>query len=252
MRDLRLILVEAAHGQITGLTFLSGPVDYKVDVTGSTNVIAGSGPGNLTYTVTVTNNGPSNSADVLINNTPTPLTGVTLDSGTPSQGTFDAATGRWLTGSLAIGGSAALTLTFTVGSSAPEGANVMGVTSAAAAGNAINTADDSATATTTIDRNADLKVTVLGAPQTVVAGSGAGNLVYTVMLTNKGPSDASGIQVTNTQTLPAGVTLVSGTPDVGTFAKPATLDCGAVSSKVRDAAGRSGSDSSWRARRCTN
>ena len=79
----------------------------------------------------------------------------------------------------------------------------------------VNTGDDRGPQSTSVVRSVDLTVTVTDAPHTVVVGSGAGNLVYTASVKNNGPSDASGIQLTNTQTLPAGVTLLSSNVTAG-------------------------------------
>ncbi|MCK5585231.1 DUF11 domain-containing protein, partial [Candidatus Bipolaricaulota bacterium] len=62
----------------------------------------------LTYTVTVTNNGPSNATGVVV--TDILPAEVSYFSGTPSQGTFSSGTGVWTVGSLADGASATLTL----------------------------------------------------------------------------------------------------------------------------------------------
>ena len=48
----------------------------------------------------------------------------------------------------------------------------------------------------------------------------AGNISYTVVVTNLGPSDASNVTVTDT--LPAGVTFVSVTPSNGAGPAPTT------------------------------
>src|SRR5207237_159457 len=83
----------------------------------------------------------------------------------------------------------------------------------------INT-NDTSTATTTISQTVDLQVTVAESVDPVSAGSGAGNLTYTVTVKNNGPSDASGIAVSNTLTLPSGVTVNSITPSQGSFSDP--------------------------------
>ena len=72
------------------------------------------------------------------------------------------------------------------------------------------TANNSATASTTVQARADLSITKGDSPDPVTAGQ---NLTYTVKVTNSGPSTASAVTVTDT--LPAGVTFVSATPPVG-------------------------------------
>jgi len=65
--------------------------------------------------------------------------------------------------------------------------------------------------------SADMAMTATDAPDPVVAGSGDGNLVHVLTLTNNGPDDATGSQATIVPVLPAGVTPVSAIPDIGTF-----------------------------------
>ena len=51
----------------------------------------------------------------------------------------------------------------------------------------------------------------------VIAGSGIGNLVHTVTVTNNGPGYATGLSVSEAVTLPAGVSIDSITPSAGTY-----------------------------------
>ena len=137
-------------------------VDLRVGLTGVPNpVTAGSGAKNLVYTVTVTNNGPSDSAAVSLNESVTiPSTGVTINSVQPSGGSFiasgNAASGVWNVGALASGASATLTVTFTVGGSSPLGAGVItgtaGVSGVAANETLVNPGDDRASTSTTVVR----------------------------------------------------------------------------------------------------
>ena len=76
-----------------------------------------------------------------------------------------------------------------------------------------NPADNLATAATTVDGQADLRITKSGTPDPVVAGE---NVTYTVIVTNDGPSDATNVNVTDT--LPVRVTLVSAVPSSGSCA----------------------------------
>ena len=181
-------------------------------------VTAGSGAGNLTYIVTVTNNGPSDASGVMLSNAQVLPAGVTLNSVAASAGTsFSGGTGVWTVGTLPLGASATLTLTNTVMSSAANGAAVSNTATVTAANEPlINTGDDTATRTTAIVRSVDLTVTVADAPHVVTAGSGIGNLLYTVTLRNLGPSDATGVQIINAQVLPASVMFVSTSANAGT------------------------------------
>ncbi len=67
---------------------------------------------NITYTITITNNGPSDAGDVKVeDNLPSELLYI---SSNPSQGTYDFNTGNWDVGSLSNGSSATLTITVKV------------------------------------------------------------------------------------------------------------------------------------------
>src|SRR6185436_15097675 len=150
---------------------------------------------NLVYTVTVTNNGPSNAASVSVADV------------TPAGLTFVSNTGACTTaypcalGTIAPGAPAVITTTMTVsaGFAGASASNTATVTSAADA----DASNNSATATTTIAHSADLAIAMAG-PASGVAGS---NLVYTISITNNGPSDAAGVSVADAT--PAGLTFVS-------------------------------------------
>jgi uncharacterized repeat protein (TIGR01451 family) len=115
-----------------------------------------------------------------------------------------------------------LTVTLTVGASAATGADVVaGSAEITAAGGALdNPGDDSDADTTSVARWVDLQVSVVDTPDPVFAGSAAGNLIYTVTLTNAGPSDASGIEITLGSTLPAAVTIDDTSPSAGSYTAP--------------------------------
>ena len=66
----------------------------------------------ITYSVSVTNNGPANATVVQIAD-PLPA-GVTYVSDTPTQGSYDSFTGNWFVGSLAVSATATLTIQATV------------------------------------------------------------------------------------------------------------------------------------------
>src|SRR6185436_15811596 len=68
-------------------------------------------------------------------------------------------------------------------------------------------ANNSVTATVEVTASADLQITKTG-PASVVPGT---NVVYTITVTNTGPSDAASVVVTDAT--PAGLTFVSNTGD---------------------------------------
>ena len=85
-------------------------------------------------------------------------------------------------------------------------------TATVAGGGEVNTTNDSASDATTVTSQADVAVTKAASSGMVAVGS---NVTFTVTATNNGPSDASGVQVTDQ--LPAGLTYVSSTPSAGTY-----------------------------------
>src|SRR5205807_1881837 len=127
---------------------VSRNVDLQVTNTDAPDpVTAGSASGNLVYTVTVKNNGPSDATSVQLTNSNTLPTGVRLVGGSTATGTFTNGTGVWAVGNLAAGATAALTVTYTVNHTAAAGSNTISDTAAvtghAANETLINTSDDS-------------------------------------------------------------------------------------------------------------
>ena len=162
-------------------------------------VAAGS---NLSYTLTVANAGPLDATGVTVTDTlPAGETLVSSSPGSPtcieSSGTLSCALGTLTSGTtatievqLAVDPSTRGSLTNTV----------------SVAGNETDPdpANDTSTATTSVTGEADLSVVKSDSPDPVVAGT---NLSYTLTVANAGPSDATGVALTDT--LPAGVTFVS-------------------------------------------
>jgi uncharacterized repeat protein (TIGR01451 family) len=74
---------------------------------------------NVTFTVTVANKGPSTATDVVVVDPLPP--GLIFVSATPSQGTYDPASGLWMVGTLAPGASATLQVTAMVATVGPIG-----------------------------------------------------------------------------------------------------------------------------------
>ncbi|WP_417749945.1 SdrD B-like domain-containing protein [Rosistilla oblonga] len=164
--------------------------------------------GTLEYVITVTNNGPSLATNVVVNDT-LPA-GLTLSSATASQGSVsnvgNAITG--LLGSLASGASATITLSTDVASSAAG--TITNTATVTSDGTETNTANNTATEQTVIGRTVDLAVTKQDSVDPVVPGN---QMTYTLVVTNNGPSDASGVILTDT--LPAGLTLAGNTTTQG-------------------------------------
>ncbi len=184
-------------------------VDLGVTITESADpVLAGSGTGNLVYTVTVTNHGTAGATGVVLDGVPTRPTGVTVDGLVVSAGTRSGRT--WTLGSLAAGASETFTATMTVDASAAGGTDVVGLMMAVTSLDQTDAhaANDAASVATSIQvTGIDLGVTITESADPVQAGSGAGNLVYTVTVTNHGTDEAIDVVLDGVPTRPAGVTV---------------------------------------------
>jgi uncharacterized repeat protein (TIGR01451 family) len=196
----------------TTVTQLTTQVDLAITKTVSASRIdAGK---QLTYTLTTKNNGPSNATGVKISDL-LPL-GVTYTSA-GGQGTVSAASGVVTVnlGNLAAGVTAVTTLVVNVGATATGTL----VNSATVSGDQTETdlTNNKASATTTINvpiipegtPDVDLKITKSASPSPVALGS---NLTYTLLIQNL-PTGSLAHNVVVTDTLPAGVTVLSASPN---------------------------------------
>ncbi|MBL7187982.1 MAG: tandem-95 repeat protein [Phycisphaerae bacterium] len=133
-------------------------VDLVVSKTDTPDpVTAGSGPGNLTHTVTVTNAGPSDASGVTLSETVSLPAGASIvsitPSGTTSYAPAAASPGTWTVGNLASGASETLTVVMTVDAGTADGAVVSDTATVTSVNETlINTGDDSATENTTVQR----------------------------------------------------------------------------------------------------
>jgi len=158
---------------------------------------------NVTYTITVTNFGPSQATGVTATDL-LPLFGGNPVTVVGSTGSWSGSGGTLVCnfGTLAVSNSA--TATLTVASPASPTLMTNSVTVAANEADA-NTANNTATVVTAVNSpTADLAIGMSDSPDPVNSGN---NLTYTIVVTNLGPATATGIVVTDT--LPTGVSFVS-------------------------------------------
>lgn len=193
---------------ITTSGAIASTVDLSVTMTDSPDPVIVSNL--LTYTIAVTNHGPSAASGVILTN-PLPA-GVTFISANSTQGscTNSAGTVTCNLGSLAKDASATVTLVVQ-----PTLVGTINNTATARANESdANFANNSATATTSVNiPTADLAVSLVDAPDPVFVGA---NITYSATVMNLGPAPASGVRLTNT--LPPGVDFVgasSGCTDLG-------------------------------------
>ena len=167
-------------------------------------VIAGN---TLTYVITVTNSVLFTIRDwetfTVSDSLPA---GFTATSFTPSSGSYNSATGAWTGVNFESGQSLTLTIVGTVDPSVTGTlTNTVTVTPPTGVTDP-NPANNSATATTTVNRAAAMTVTKTADQANYDVGD---TVTYNLIVTNTGPSTATNVVVTDT--VPAGLTFVSAT-----------------------------------------
>jgi uncharacterized repeat protein (TIGR01451 family) len=182
----------------------SGPADIAVSQT-----VDNSNPGvggSVTFTITVRNNGPGDATRVAV--TDRLPDGVSVPARQASAGIYDPTTGVWTIGALARGASATLQLTVTVNQTGPL---VNTATKTAEDQPDPTRGDDSATVRI-VGQSADITVT----NSVDEARPNLGDQVtFTVTATNRGPTDATGVRVTDL--LPLGLAYADDNPSQGSY-----------------------------------
>ncbi len=177
----------------SALTNVSTLVGLSISKSAAATVLAGN---KLVYTVVVTNNGPSDAQDVVVDDVIPVLTGVTWTLDGVSQGVW---TGSAVLGVMTPGQIITLLFTGTVPASTPNGTvlnNTANVTSPT------DPSVHNASALTNVSTLVGLSISK-SAAATVLAGN---KLVYTVVVTNNGPSDAQDVVVDDVIPVLTGVT----------------------------------------------
>ncbi len=175
-------------------------------------VIAGD---KLTYTITLSNNGPQTAQTVSISD-PLPANVTFFSLAAPAGWTASkpavGATGTvTLTNpSVASGASAVFTLVVKVNANVASGTTLSNTATASSATADPVPANNASTSATTVSASANLVVTNLDSPDPVLAGE---SITYTVTVKNNGRSDAANVSVSDP--LPASVTFVSATAPAG-------------------------------------
>jgi uncharacterized repeat protein (TIGR01451 family) len=168
------------------------------------------------FTVTVNNDGPSTATKVEVKDQLP--SGYTFSSASAPPGTYDDASGIWTVGTIPATGSAVLTIHAVVNASGIY-SNAAEVTKSeifdpdSEPGNGDITEDDYETITPVPVPVADLELEKVARSLTAVMGS---TQVFTVTVTNKGPSQATGVKVKDL--------LESGYQFVGATASQETYD----------------------------
>ena len=199
-------------------TAISTSADISVAKSDSADpVVAGTG---FSYTVTVSNAGPSDAASVSLSDVLPPE--VAFVSATPDQGSCSelAGTVTCALGTIADGASVDVVIAVTVSADTAAGTITNNVSVSTATTDPI-AGNDATSEDTTITTSADLSVSKLDSADPVVAGTG---FSYTVTVSNAGPSDAATVSLSDV--LPSEVAFVSATPDQGSCSELAgTVTC---------------------------
>ncbi|MDR3651387.1 MAG: Ig-like domain-containing protein, partial [Paludibacter sp.] len=194
-------------------TTINRQADLSITKSAAASVIAGQ---NLTYTITVTNNGPSSilPADQFTVSDYLPG-GYTATSFTPSSGVYDQATGNWSGVSMTNGQSVTLSISGIVN------AGITGTltNTATVAPNGIPDPDYSnnttANVNTTTSKQTDLSVSKVVDNLTPDINS---DVTFTITAKNNGTSNATGVTVNDI--LPSGYTFVSISSTKGSWTDP--------------------------------
>ncbi|MEI6575201.1 MAG: Ig-like domain-containing protein, partial [Bacteroidota bacterium] len=162
---------------------------------------------NVTFTIAVANSGPSDATGVTVTDVLT--SAYSFQSYTATVGSYNNGTGLWSGFDLANGGTATMTITATVlatgsySNSATIGSPTVDP----------DPSDNTSTITPVPVEISDLAIVKTVNNPTPFAGN---NVIFTLVVTNNGPSAATGITVTDVLT--SGYTYVSNTtPTVGSF-----------------------------------
>ena len=162
---------------------------------------------NVTFTIRVTNTGPSQATNVVISDV-LPA-GLSLSTTALSQGTFVSPT--WSVGTLNVNSSATLTVVATVNHAVADGepiTNTAVVTSPASV-------PVTATAVIRPQRVANLELSKVATPAQAVAGTA---VTFTIRVTNTGPSQADGVVLSDV--LSSDLSFISASPSQGAYISP--------------------------------
>ncbi len=172
--------------------------DLAIAKTGPANVNAAT---NFSYTISVTNFGPSSASSVVVTDTlPVGVAFVSASVG----GTNNSGLVNWSLGTLATGQASNLTVTVTAPANGVALTNVANVISSTGDTNILNNLTPPVI--TTVIPVADVSVVKAG-PAGIIFGT---NFNYTIMVSNAGPSTAASVMVTDS--LPTGLVFISAVP----------------------------------------
>ncbi|MGA8013871.1 MAG: C25 family cysteine peptidase [Candidatus Acidiferrales bacterium] len=192
---------------VTTVVATAGQADLALTKTGTPNpVLAGN---NLTYTITVTNNGPATATNVTMQDTLPPSTSF-VSITTPAGWACPAPSGGFqncTNSSVGANTTATFTMILKVTAGTAPGTAITNSAMVSSSGTSDPTnANNSASTTSNVasPTQADVAIIKTASPEPVDQGT---NLTYTLQVTNNGPAVAQGVTVTDV--LPGEVTFTS-------------------------------------------
>jgi uncharacterized repeat protein (TIGR01451 family) len=213
LSDTASVASSTADPNIANNTFTFGSsvvtsADLSITKTGPAVITAGAA---ATYTITLTNNGPSDASTVIL--TDTLPSGLSLASAKQIGGT-DPFVSRgngpaFSAGAVIAGHTDIFQIVARAASGLSAGTSLSDTASVSSTTSDPNPSNNSSTFNSTVATSADLSVSKSG-PATITAGTSA---TYTIFLTNRGPSDAQAVSLTDA--LPTGLNLVLATQIAG-------------------------------------
>ncbi|MEO8477005.1 MAG: hypothetical protein ABI572_08140, partial [Actinomycetota bacterium] len=214
---------DTSNNSATEATAVATSADLSLTKTDSPDPV-GVGE-DLTYTIGLTNSGPSNAQNVVITDT---LPGaVTFVSATPTAGSCSRS-GVTLTCSLGtVAAGATPSVTVVVRPNPGSEGTITNSASVTSTTSDPDTGDRTASAGTTVTPRADVSISKTDGPDPVVAGN---QVTYTLAVANAGPSTAAGVTVTDA--IPPGTSFVSATGGGSLSAGTVTWNLGAMAASA--------------------
>ena len=215
-------------GESSASTCVAAPAIHIVKTADAAQVNVGSAIG---FTLTVYNDGSGAAHGVTLSDTLPTNAGLSwsiASQGAGWGGSCAIAAGKLTCGPVTVpAGTTKAASTFTVHITSPTtGATggdcpTSGVVNNTGSVTTSNDGSDQSSASICVQAMVDLSVTKSGSPATQVLGTG--NITWTMVVTNNGPSTATGVTITDP--MPAGNTFVSATSSQGTCTGGAILNC---------------------------
>ena len=195
---------DATNNSATASTAFVRDADVEVTKSAPANVLAGE---TIDITVSVLSHGPNGATGVEVRDVLPP--GFEFVNAVPTQGVYDTASGLWTVGALAVSASERLVITATA--TEPGSITNLAVKTGQSEPDP-NPANDSAGSTTNVAAAADLAIDTSVDRADALVGE---TVTFIVRATNRGPSAATGVAIT--ETLTPGLTITSSTPSQGAF-----------------------------------